>query len=142
MGREFQPIVDARKGASFPMTRTNGTDVDVAVEQFAGETVLLTASITRVLNRPTVLEGEVSGTGKTIAVEKPHSDSTCRLDTVRIMAGECEVRDSWGFKLYTREGFQSTQRANYGPGPQAGTEGASDADDLPEPTHEPVTVEA
>jgi hypothetical protein len=112
------------------------TAADIDVAQYAGETIRLTASITHVLDSPRVIEGEVSSTGKTIAAPHPtREDTTWRLDTATILAGELEVRGSYGVELYTPERFQRTEDANYGPGPQAGTEGASDAADLPTPTH-------
>ncbi len=112
---------------------------EIDVEQFANETVRLTCAITRVLNAPDILTGEVSGSGKTIAVEHPNREGKMyRLDTATIMAGESEFRDSRSFSLYTRKDFQNTQSANYGPGAQAGANGVSDAADLPEPTHTPV----
>lgn len=115
---------------------------DVNVEQFANETVRLTAAITRVMNAPDILTGEVSGSGKTIAVEHPNREGkTFRLETETIMNGDSEFRDSWSFSLYTREDFQNTQKANHGPGPQAGANGVTDAADLPEPTHTPVGEE-
>lgn len=116
------------------MSETDSANVNV--EQYAGDTVRLTTAITGVLNAPEIVEGEVSGSGKTIAVTPPHREGkTLRLDTATIMAGDSEFRDSRSYTLYSREDFQSTQRANYGPGPQAGANGVTDGADLPEPTH-------
>lgn len=119
------------------MSETDSETVNV--EQYANETVRLTTAITRVMNAPDIVTGEVSGSGKTIAVDHPNREGkTFRLDTATIMAGDSEFRDSRSFSLYTREDFQNTQSANYGPGPQAGANGVSDSEDLPEPTHTPV----
>ena len=109
----------------------------VAVEQYAGDTIQLETHIVGVMNSPTIVEGTVSNTGKTISAPHPHSDGkTFRLDTAEILSGESEYRDSRAFSLYTREGFQRTQKANLAPGPQAGANRVSDDADLPDPTHE------
>lgn len=115
------------------------TETDaVNVEEYAGETVRLETHIVGVMNSPEIVEGEVSSTGKTIRASDPHTDTSYRFDTATILTGDGESRDSRSYSLYTYESFQSIQRANHAPGPQAGCNGVSDPEDLPNPTHEVV----
>lgn len=106
------------------------------------ETVRLIKGISGVSHTPEVIEGETSSTGKTIAVEVDNgggSTKTYRLDTEKILSEGLEVRRATTFELYTPERFQRKQKSNYAPGPQVGVNEVSEANDLPEPTHEPVT---
>lgn len=117
------------------MARSNPEAVNV--EQYANETVRLQVAVKHVTSVPEVVEGQVSGSGKTISVEEPHGDNTLRLDTAEIMAGNYQFRNSWCFELYTPENFQNSERMNHAPGPQVGVNEVSDTADLPEPTHTP-----
>ncbi|WP_254841118.1 hypothetical protein [Natronomonas marina] len=102
------------------------------------ETVLLVTSITRVMNSPEVIEGETSGTGKTISAPKSkHSDGSVRLDTETILSGDSEYRDTRSYELYTPARLQKRQQTNHAPGPQAGANHVSEPSELPEPTHWP-----
>ncbi|WP_181691351.1 hypothetical protein [Natronomonas sp. LN261] len=103
----------------------------------ANESVRLITGITGVLHSPEIIEGETSSTGKTIATTEPHTDSQLRLDTDAILGGDSEYRDARYYELYTPKRFQNAQRSNQQPGPRAGTNGVTDAADLPEPTHCP-----
>lgn len=143
-----EPTPDA--GAESQPVETDGgqpveTDDDGADELDLpeNETVRLISTITRVMNSPTIVEGETSGTGKTISAPEPYrDDSTVRLDTESILRGESEFRDSRSYEIYTPGRFRARQRSNHAPGPQAGANEISDADDLPEPTHWPVSEQA
>jgi len=74
----------------------------------SNESVLLITGITRITHTPETIEGETSGTGKTIAVSKPHcEDSTVRLDTEAILSGESEFRDSDISRSTRRNGSKS-----------------------------------
>lgn len=99
----------------------------------ATDTVRLIAGVTRVTAAPSVIEGEASSTGKTISVR--HQGRDYQLDAAKIAGGDVEVRDARTFELYTPERFRRRQRTNHGPGPQAGANQVSDADDLPPATH-------
>ena len=103
----------------------------------ANESVRLITGITGVLHSPEIIDGETSSTGKTITTTEPHTDSQLRLDTDAILGGESEYRDSRYYELYTPKRFRNAQRSNQQPGPRAGTNGVTDAADLPEPTHCP-----
>lgn len=103
----------------------------------ANETVRIITGITGVMHSPEVIEGETSSSGKTISVEATQTRKSCRLDTAEILAGESEYRKSTYFEIYTPKRLRKRQRANRAPGPQAGCNGVSDAEDLPEPTHVP-----
>lgn len=100
------------------------------------ERVLIIAGITGVMHTPEVIEGETSGTGKTISVES-ETIKSARLDAREIFDGESEYRDSRYFELYTPGRLRKNQRSNKAPGPRAGTDSVTDADDLPAPTHWP-----
>jgi hypothetical protein len=122
------------------MTDSNSdTDDGIDVKQFAGETVKIQTEIIGTNGVASVVDGEVSGTGKTISVETP-TGKTRRLPTETIMSGEAHYPSSStrSFELYQKERFQRSQEANWGPGPQRGANEVSDDDDLPEPTHSPV----
>jgi hypothetical protein len=123
-------------GEDEPEVRTDG-GVDVDVEQYAGDEVRVMTHIVGKMSSPSVLTGEVSGSGKTISVEDPHFSDSYRLDTATIMGGESEYRDSLCIQLYTRERFQRVQKANHAPGPQSGANGVSEDADLPDATHFP-----
>ena len=114
-----------------------GKSVDVS--KYAGDTVRLSAHITRVMSTPTIFEGEVSDSGKTISAEHPNLNETYRLDTEKIMKGDPEFRGSVAIELYNPDRFQRIERANKAPGPQAGTDKVTPKKDLPKPTHEPVS---
>jgi hypothetical protein len=103
----------------------------------ANETVRIITGITGVMHSPEVIEGETSSSGKTISVEATQTRKSYRLDTAEILAGESEYRKSTYFEIYTPKRLQKRQRANRAPGPQAGSNGVTDVDDLPEPTHVP-----
>lgn len=104
----------------------------------SNEPVRLYSWVTGVMSTPSIIEGETSGSGKTIEVTDPVGDHrTFRLDTEEILAGECEFRDSLGFALYTPGEYRATQRANHAPGPQAGANEITPTEDLPNPTHFP-----
>jgi hypothetical protein len=106
----------------------------------AGETVRLIKGITRVIHKPDIVEGELSSTGKTISVTVPrgsNATTTYRLDAEKILSGDLEVRDATTFEIYTRERYRTAQRSNKQPGPRAGTDRVSDADELPPATHRP-----
>jgi hypothetical protein len=104
----------------------------------AGDSVRVMATVKRVLSKPQILEGEVSGTGKTIKVPEDGAHGGVRLDTEAILTGEREFRDSSCYQLYTPERFQDLQRSNKNPGPCAGTDGVTDAGELPDATHRPT----
>lgn len=106
------------------------------VSEFANDEVRIIHGIVGLMHTPRIVTGKVSGSGKTISVELEGGDSY-RLDTEKIMSGSGDYRDSRYFELYTYENMEKNQRANRAPGPQAGTDGVSDREDLPEPTHEP-----
>lgn len=99
------------------------------------ETILLISGVQRLMHNPTIIEGETSSTGKTVAVEEEFSNKTYRLDTEKLLNGGTEFRDGGYYKLYTKEEMRSSQNANLAPGPVEGANEVSDADDLPEPTH-------
>jgi hypothetical protein len=113
----------------------DGGIATVGDELPANETVRLITGITRLLHTPRVIEGETSGTGKTIAVED--NGSTVRLDSETIFSGDSEFRDARYYELYTPGRLRSKQRSNKQPGPRRGTDSVADADDLPAPTHWP-----
>lgn len=98
------------------------------------ETVLLTRGVQRLMHSPKIVRGKTSSTGKTIKVERDlgHKMKTYRLDTEKILDGTPEFRRGSYYELYTKEDFRSTQNGNLAPGPQAGTNGVTDADELPE----------
>jgi hypothetical protein len=100
------------------------------------ETVKLVTGVNGLMHSPTIVEGETSSTGKTIAVEHM-SGATYRLDTEKILSGNPEFRKGAYYKLYTKEEFRSSQNANLAPGPVAGANEVTDADELPDPTHQP-----
>lgn len=108
----------------------------------ANERVLLQTHIVRVMDSPTTVEGETSSTGKTILVEKPYTDGQRRLDAETIFRGDAEYRGSRAYELYTPENFRRVQKSNLAPGPQAGANRVSDAEDLPAPSHVLATDEA
>lgn len=114
---------------------TDGGQV-TSIDEIADEPVRLITGITGVMHSPDIVDGEASSSGKTIAVE--HHDTTHRLDTETILAGDSEFRDSRYFEIYTPERLQNKQRSNHAPGPQAGASKISDIDTLPEPTHRPA----
>lgn len=104
------------------------------------ETVRLITGVTRVMHTPEIIEGTASSTGKTVEVEVDWDSTrtkTYRLDADTLLAGDSEIRSGSYFQLYTPDRFQSKQRGNHAPGPQAGTNSVSDADDLPDATHTP-----
>ncbi|WP_135823003.1 hypothetical protein [Halostella litorea] len=117
------------------------TDAQADSRTPANETVRLIVGITRVMHTPAIVEGETSSTGKTLTASPESEDTTHRIDTAAILAGETEIRGFRTYKLYTPERYQSAQRANHAPGPQAGANGVTDAADLPEPTHTPTDTE-
>jgi hypothetical protein len=95
------------------------------------------------MSSPSIVEGETSSSGKTIEAPHPTKDGkTYRLDAETILSGESEYRDSRAYEIFTPKRFQKVQRANHAPGPQAGCNGVSDADNLPESTHVPDGEEA
>lgn len=100
------------------------------------EAVKLITGVTGLMHSPRIVEGETSSTGKTISVTD-RSGKTYRLDTEEILSGNGEYRKATYFKLYTKEEMRTSQNANLARGPVAGANEVTDADDLPEPTHEP-----
>lgn len=100
------------------------------------ETVKLITGVNGLMHSPTIVEGETSSTGKTIAVEHS-SGKTYRLDTETILSGNPEFRKGAYYKLYTREEMRSSQSANLARGPVVGANEVTGEDDLPEPTHRP-----
>lgn len=113
----------------------NDTD-HIDVEQYAGDDIRLQTSITRIISGVDIVVGKVSGSGKTISVELGDNESF-RLDTAEIIAGNTEFRESRKFELYTREGFRHLQRMNKQSGPRRGVNEVTDAEKLPEVTHQP-----
>lgn len=117
------------------------------------EVVRIIRGISRVAHTPTIVEGRTSSTGKTIEVPKempagreadgpPKDDeSIYRLDAEDIFTDGLEVRGATTFKLYTPSEMRGQQKANYAPGPQAGTNDWSDEWDLPPATHLPARPE-
>lgn len=105
----------------------------------AGQTVLLVRGITRVMHTPRIVEGCVSGSGKSIMVEEKHGSRSVRLEASKIFAGDTEFRNSNYYEIYTPERLQKNQRANYAPGPVTGADEISNTEDLPVPTHAPET---
>lgn len=104
----------------------------------SNESVRLITTLTRVTNRPQIIEGETSGTGKTIsAPASKHADGQVRLDTETILSGETEYRESRAYELYTPGRLRKRQRMNLAPGPRTGADQVADHTDLPEPTHWP-----
>lgn len=99
------------------------------------ETILLISGVQRLMHNPTIVEGKTSSTGKTIFVEEEFSNKTYRLDTEKILNGRTEFRDGGYYELYTKEEYRKTQKANLAPGPVAGANEVTDAEDLPDPTH-------
>lgn len=111
------------------------------LSEYAGDTVRLTATVKRIISDVEIVEGEASGTGKTVAVPRPSAqdeDPTYRLDMATLLAGETEIRDSWVFRLYTPETFRRQQQMNKASGPRRGVDAVSDADALPSVTHQPA----
>lgn len=105
-----------------------------------GETVRLIENPAVGLNTsPNIIEGEVSSSGKSVMIPEDEGlgNKRRRLDAETIFSGESEYRDSTGWELYTPGRLRSKQRSNYAPGPQAGSNGVSEAEDLPMPTHWP-----
>jgi len=102
----------------------------------SNETVQILTGITGVFHTPSVVEGKTSGTGTTISVETETGGSV-RLDARDIFDGESEYRDSRYYELYTPGRLRTRQRSNKQPGPRAGTDTVTDADDLPAPSHWP-----
>jgi len=125
------------------LSDTDADPKNVTVEDYADDEIRLATHLVGPMNSPDIVTGEVSSTGKTIRAPHPHDEDTSfRLDTATILAGESEYRDSRAFSLYTYDTFQRTQKANLAPGPQAGAHEVSDAEDLPDPTHEVVGDES
>lgn len=102
----------------------------------ANETVRLITGVNGLMHSPRIVEGETSSSGKTIAFED-RSGRSYRLDSSTIFNGDCEFRDGGYYEIYTPERYRSRQRSNRAPGPQAGANGVSDADELPPATHRP-----
>lgn len=117
---------------------TNGRMVD-PTNPPANEPVRLMVHVTGVMSTPEIFEGETSGSGKTIFASIETYEKDVRLDAETIFRGHGEYRDGLCIQLYTRAGFQTVERANHGPGAQAGTI-LSDIIDLPEPTHIPADL--
>lgn len=114
---------------------------DVAAQPEPGDTVLLTEKPAGgLMCAPNRVEGRLSGSGKTIIVEADEDGHRPRrqLDAATIFEGGMESRRSTWYTLYSVEGFQQRQRSNRAPGPQAGANKVSDAEDLPAPTHAEV----
>lgn len=130
---------DRASGTAHAVATDGGTTTESAASEKlpANETVRLITGITGLRHSPSVVEGEASNSGKTIAVE--HADQTFRLDTETILAGESEFRSSRYFELYTPGRLRHAQRINKAHGPEAGAKRVSDVDDLPEPTQWPRT---
>lgn len=114
---------------------------DGGLELPEDEPILLIQGITRITHTPEIVEGRTSSTGKTIAVEDKHGSKSYRLDTETILTGGTEFRDATKFELYTPDTFERRQRTNHQPGPCAGVNEVTEAENLPEPTHEVVDAE-
>lgn len=114
----------------------NAEKIRDADELPSNETVRIITGITRIIHTPRVLEGETSGSGKTISVSSDTVDKV-RLDAREIFNGETEFRNSRYFELYTPGEYRHRQRMNKQPGPRSGTDKVSEIDELPEPTHYP-----
>jgi hypothetical protein len=112
--------------------------------EHANETVRLVVCLPGKMSPPAIIEGETSGSGKTIAVDGDQDAlaGDVRLDTEAILSGESEVRSPVLYELYQPADFQQLQRSNYAPGPQVGVNELTDGADLPEPTHRPQEVGA
>lgn len=119
------------------MSQKQTQSVDVA--QYANDTVLIQTAIVRVMNKPRIIKGEVSGSGKTISVETPTGKNR-RLPTEKIMKGESHYPSDGtrSFELYSKEEFQKKQEVNHAPGPQCGANEVTEKEELPEPTHTPI----
>lgn len=114
---------------------------EVDVSKFANDEILIQTTIVGVMNQPKIVKGEVSSTGKTISVESPNGKNR-RLPTSKIMKGDAHYPSdgSRGYELYRKERFQQKQESNLAPGPRAGVNEISDSDDLPDPTHTPLST--
>jgi hypothetical protein len=96
------------------------------------ETIRLIADITSLIRSPSIVDGEISSTGKTISAE--HLNSSYRLDADTILSGGYEHRSSWTFELYTKQKYIQ----KYDSARQAKHQSASSqksVDSIPEPTH-------
>lgn len=120
-----------------PIATDGGVPVADLDDLPENETVRMIAGITRVQHSPSVIEGETSGSGKTISVE--HNGRSHRLDTETILSGDSEFRNGRYYEIYTPGRLRKTQRTNQAYGPEAGANGVSDISDLPDPTHWPTT---
>jgi len=127
----------------------NRTAEPVDLEELpTDERVLIIRGISGVFHTPTVVEGETSSTGKTIAVPKrydrdheglPHDDEPVyRLDAETMFTGGLETRKATTFQLYLPETLRRQQKANFNPGPSVGTDTVRDEWDLPPATHLPA----
>lgn len=121
-------------GETVERDQQNGPETVDPADPPANERVLLVTGIAGKLHTPTIVEGETSGSGATIAVEDT-LDRKRRLDASEIFAGEYEYRGSTYYALYAVERLQKHDRANRQPGPRAGTDDVRDGDGLPDPTH-------
>lgn len=110
-----------------------------AIEDVAGDEVMIMRHITAVMSTPRIVRGHVSTSGKTILVPDDHGPDM-RLDATKIMSGDCEFRSSYCLQLYSPEAFQKVQRANYSPIPGSGSSHVSELEDLPSPSHEPMNL--
>jgi len=102
-------------------------------------TIRLTTGVSRLMHSPTIVEGQLSSTGKTISMtvnqDNPGLAESYRLNAERILDGDTLSRDGRYFELYTKEDFRQSQRANHSPGPTSGANEVTDTENLPEPTH-------
>ena len=124
--------IDEERGS----TETDSEAVDLDALP-TNETVLLIRGISGVMHSPEIVTATTSGTGKTMSL-KDELGRHVRLDAEEIFTGGLESRKATTYELYTPGRFRARQRANHAPGPQAGANCVSDADELPRPTHYPV----
>lgn len=140
-GTEFESEAAAIEHATSDTIKTDGgaiagpepADLDDLPEN---ETIHLITGITRLLHSPDVIEGETSGSGKTMSVEV--QGKSYRLDTEKILSGESEFRKGRYFEIYTPGRLIQNQRSNHSPGSQTGASKISDPDELPNPNYWPA----
>lgn len=115
----------------------NNTNMSETQSSFdANETVRLTKGICRVLHTPTIVDGKVSSTGKSIYI----SDEGHRLqgdDLERLLDGRIVIRGSFKYQLYTPDRHRSEQQMNKTEPQQRGNDVVHAVEELPEATHKP-----
>lgn len=131
-------LVDYEGGAKPKLTPAKNL-IRRSPEDEDDRTVRIMHNITRLSSSPQIVDGKLSGTGKTILVELPNGTNNTksyRLDAEAILSGDTVYRKSRHFRLYTPERFRNAQSKNLNPGPVRGANEVSDEDDLPDATHE------